>query len=124
MRPQINQWLLTGDTVYPGYIDIKDWSAYRSSIERLTSFSQAHKVSAVLGAHIEMTRTSGHYCPIGTTDQPEEASLVLDPTILLALNNALSGRDTPSEITRDELIVAPMNVVQRGLSHFVRWLSQ
>ena len=118
------QWLLTGDTVYPGYIYIKNWSAYRSSIERLTSFSQAHPVSAVLGAHIEMTRTPGQYYPVGTNYQPEEASLVLDATILVALNNALAGRDTPSEIPRDELIVAPMNIVQRGLSNFVRWLSQ
>ena len=118
------QSLLTGDTIYPGYIYIKDWSAYRSSIELLMSFSQAHPVSAVLGAHIEMTRTPGHYYPIGTTYQPEEASLVLDPNILLPLNNALIGSDKPFKITNDELILAPMNVVQRGVSHFVRRLSQ
>jgi hypothetical protein len=33
-------------------------------------------------------------------------------------------RAKPGEIQCDELIVAPMNVVQRGMSNFVRWLSQ
>ena len=94
------------------------------SIERLALFSQDHTVSAVLGSHIEMTSTPGQYYPIGTTFQPEEASLVLDPAILSALNSALARRDKPSEIQRDELIVAPMNFVQRGVSNFARWLSQ
>ena len=118
------QWLLTGDTIYPGYIYVKDWQAYRLSIERLVLFSQDHKVSAVLGSHIEMTSTPGKYYPIGTTFQPEEASLVLDPIILLELNRELARRDKPGEIQRDELIVAPMNIVQRGVSNFARWVSQ
>ena len=49
---------------------------------------------------------------------------MLDPAILSALNSALARRDKPSEIQRDELIVAPMNFVQRGVSNFARWLSQ
>jgi glyoxylase-like metal-dependent hydrolase (beta-lactamase superfamily II) len=118
------QWLLTGDTVYPGYIYVKDWQAYRLSIKRLALFSQDHTVSAVLGSHIEMTSSPGQYYAIGTTFQPEEASLVLDPGILLELNSTLTVRAKPGEIQRDELIVAPMNVVQRGMSNFVRWLSQ
>jgi glyoxylase-like metal-dependent hydrolase (beta-lactamase superfamily II) len=48
-------WLLIGDTVYPGRVMVKDWSAYRSSIERLVEFAKAHRVSAVLGSHIEMS---------------------------------------------------------------------
>jgi hypothetical protein len=71
-----------------------------------------------------MTSSPGQYYAIGTTFQPEEASLVLDPGILLELNSMLTVRAKPGEIQRDELIVAPMNVVQRGVSNFVRWLSQ
>ena len=49
---------------------------------------------------------------------------MLDLAILLELNSALVRRDKPGEIQRDELIVAPMNVVQSGVSNFVRWFSQ
>lgn len=118
------QWLLTGDTVYPGYIYVKNWQTYRLSIERLVLFLQNHRVSAVLGSHIEMTSTPGQYYPIGTIFQPEEASLVLKPEILLELNNALSRRNKPDEIQLDELIVAPMNIVQRGISNFARWITR
>ena len=117
------QWLLTGDTVYPGYIYVKDWHAYQLSIERLVLFSRDHTSSAVLGSHIEMTRTPGQYYPIGTIYQPEEASLVLHPAILLKLNNALAKNDKSDKIELDELIVAPMNSLQRGVSNFARWLS-
>ena len=44
------KWLLTGDTFYPGYIYVKDWSDYKKSIARLVSFSNHHEVSLVLGA--------------------------------------------------------------------------
>ena len=81
-------------------------------------------MSAVLGSHIEMTSSPGQHYAIGTTFQSEEASLVLDPDILLELNSMLTVRAKPGEIQRDELIVAPMHVVQRGMSNFVRWLSQ
>ena len=118
------QWLLTGDTVYPGYIYVKDWQAYRLSIERLALFSQDYKVSAVLGSHIEMTSTPGQYYPIGTTFQPEEASLFLDPVIVLELNAALSRHEKPAEIQLNKLIIAPMNVLQRGVSNLARWFSQ
>ena len=93
------------------------------SIERLVLFSRDHTISAVLGSHIEMTRTPGQYYPIGTIYQPEEASLVLDPAILLKLNNALAKNDKSDKIELDELIVAPMNSLQRGVSNFARWLS-
>ena len=102
------QWLLTGDTVYPGYIYIKDWQAYQLTIERLVLFAQSYTVSAILGSHIEMTSSAGQYYPIGTTFQPEEASLVLDPVILLELNNALDSSDKPSEIQLEELTVSPV----------------
>jgi len=118
------KWLLTGDTVYPGNIYVKDWQEYRYSIERLALFSQQHKVSALLGSHIEMTNTPGQLYQIGTTFQPEEASLILYPAILLKLNNELKRSDQPSEIHLDELKITPMNIVQRSISNFARWLSQ
>lgn len=118
------KWLLTGDTVYPGYIYIKDWEDYKSSIARLVSFSGSHHVSAILGAHIEMTREPGKYYPIGTTFQPNEAALDLELQDLLKLNTALQESDAEKELVFDKFIVAPMNLLQKAISNIARWLTQ
>lgn len=39
--------LLTGDTVYPGRLYVRDMPAFLSSLERLVAFTQTHKVSHV-----------------------------------------------------------------------------
>lgn len=118
------KWLLTGDTIYPGLIYVKDWKDYRQSIARLDSFSASHEVSAVLGAHIEMTNNPGEYYPIGSTYQPEEASLLLTLKDLLALNQALQRSTKETKITRDEYVVMPMNTFPKILSNLARWLSR
>jgi glyoxylase-like metal-dependent hydrolase (beta-lactamase superfamily II) len=118
------KWLLTGDTVYPGYIYIKDWEDYKSSIARLVSFSGSHHVSAILGAHIEMTREPGKYYPIGTKFQPNEAALDLELQDLLKLNTALQESDAEKELVFDKFIVAPMNLLQKAISNIARWLTQ
>jgi len=118
------KWLLTGDTFYPGYIYVKHWSDYQRSIARLVSFSKKHEVSAVLGAHIEMTDMPGEYYPIGTVHQPEEASLVLAAGDLIMLDSAIANSVEETELTFDQFIVAPMNVLQKLLSNIARWLVQ
>ena len=70
-------WLLTGDSVYPGMLYIKDWNGYRASIRRLVEFSKAHRISAVMGTHIEMSTTPGKVFPRGSTFQPDEPGLAL-----------------------------------------------
>ena len=118
------QWLLTGDTFYPGYIYIKDWSEYKRSIARLVSFSETHEISALLGGHIEMTKEPGQYYPIGTIYQPNEAPLTLSLENLSSLHIALEKADKPQQINESEFIVAPMNTFQKTLSNIVRWFSQ
>ncbi len=118
------QWLLTGDTFYPGYIYVKHWEEYKQSISRLAAFATTHEISAVLGAHIEMSDQAGEYYPIGTVYQPDEAPLALTADNLASLNVALKQADKPQTITRDEFIVAPMGAAQKFLSNFVRWLTQ
>ena len=118
------KWLLTGDTVYPGYIYIKDWEDYKRSIARLVSFSASHDVSAILGAHIEMTREPGEYYPIGTTFQPNEAALDLKLEDLLKLNTALQESDEEKELVFDKFIVAPMSGLQKAISNIARWFTQ
>jgi glyoxylase-like metal-dependent hydrolase (beta-lactamase superfamily II) len=117
-------WLLTGDTFYPGYIYVKDWKEYKRSIARLVSFSEAREISAVLGAHIEMTEEAGEYYPIGTIYQPNEAPLTLSPENLHSLHSALEKSKKAQEIKKNEFIVVPMNTVQKTLSNMARWFSQ
>jgi hydroxyacylglutathione hydrolase len=118
------RWLLTGDTVYPGLIYVKDWQAYRESISRLASFAQSHELAAVLGAHIEMTDKAGEYYPIGTVYQPHEAPLPLSPEVLQTLAKALAKADGKETVPLDELVVQPMNALQRTLSNVARFLTQ
>ena len=117
-------WLLTGDTFYPGYIYVKDWEEYKRSIARLVSFSETREISAVLGAHIEMTEEAGEYYPIGTIYQPNEAPLTLSPENLHSLHSALKKSKKAQEIKKSEFIVVPMNTFQKTLSNIARWFSQ
>ena len=118
------QWLLTGDTLYPGYIYVKDWNDYRASIDRLANFSKQHPISALLGAHIEMMDQVGTYYPIGTTYQPEEAALELNTTHLLELNSELKATTKVQEIQFNNFIIKPMSGFQKALSDFVGWIIQ
>ena len=118
------RWLLTGDTVYPGLVYVKDWEAYRESISRLARFAQNHELVAVLGAHIEMTDTDGEYYPIGTVYQPHEAPLPLNPEVLQTLDTALAKADGKETVQLDELVIQPMNALQRTLSNVARFLTQ
>ena len=118
------RWLLTGDTVYPGLIYVKDWEAYRESISRLARFARNHEVVAVLGAHIEMTDRAGEYYPIGTVYQPHEAPLPLSPRALQTLDTALAKADGKETVQLDELVIQPMNAMQRTLSNVARFFTQ
>lgn len=118
------KWLLTGDTFYPGYIYVKNWKVYKNSIAKLVSFSKTHEVNAVLGAHIEMTDKAGEYYPIGTTYQPNEASLVLMAEDLNALNTQLQASNEENKIIFTKFIVVPMSAFQKTLSNIARWFTQ
>ncbi|WOH36357.1 MBL fold metallo-hydrolase [Thalassotalea fonticola] len=118
------KWLLTGDTFYPGYVYVKNWNTYKNSIAKLVEFSSTHEVSAVLGAHIEMTDKAGEYYPIGTTYQPNESSLVLTAEDLAALHTQLQESDEKHKVIFAKFIVVPMSLFQKTLSNIARWLTQ
>ncbi|PKI16797.1 MBL fold metallo-hydrolase [Colwellia sp. 12G3] len=115
------QWLLTGDTLYPGVIYVKDWQDYKDSITRLVEFSSKHKVSAILGAHIEMTNRAGEYYEIGTIYQPEESALPLMAADLLTLSSQLNLDDKPTKIVLDGFIVEPLGTLPKLISNIVSW---
>jgi hydroxyacylglutathione hydrolase len=81
--------LLTGDTLYPGRLYVRDQAAFIQSIQRLVDFTQDKIVTHILGNHIENTRTPYLDYKIGTVYQPDEHSLELGRGELLELNEAL-----------------------------------
>ena len=81
--------LLTGDTLYPGRLYVREPGDYVRSIKRLVEFTQDKPVAHVLGTHIENTRTPYLDYPVGTTHQPDEHALELGRGQLLELDQAL-----------------------------------
>jgi hydroxyacylglutathione hydrolase len=117
-------WLLTGDTVYPGLLYIKDWDTYRASISRLAQFAKTHRVTAVMGTHIEMSRTPGQVYPRGSTYQPDEAPLAVSAEELFGLDRSLQAAGAkPREIVLTKFVVTPIGVVQRALGSFLKWIG-
>ena len=82
--------LLTGDTLYPGRLYVRDGAAFAASIARLVAFTRDRPIAHILGAHIENARTPFVDYPQGTTYQPDEHTLELGRAHLLELNDALT----------------------------------
>ncbi|WP_242132668.1 MBL fold metallo-hydrolase [Aestuariivivens marinum] len=102
--------LLTGDTFYPGRLYVKDWSAFKTSIERLVKFTDNNEVSTILGNHIEMTQTPGIDYPVRTIYQPNESELPLNVIELKELSNALKKLgDIPTREVHDKFIIYPVD---------------
>jgi glyoxylase-like metal-dependent hydrolase (beta-lactamase superfamily II) len=105
--------LLSGDSLYPGLLTVRDWSAYRASIRRVSAFAResaasGHPVRHILGAHIEMTDRPGELYEIGTTYQPDEHPLPLSVRDLFSLDAALDDAgDDPRTIPGDRFVVQP-----------------
>ena len=116
-------WLLTGDNLYPGRLYVRNWNEFRSSIARLVSFSKARRVSAVLGAHIEMS-SSGKLFEAGSTFQPDEANLALTIGDLSRLDEVLrDAGDEREEIVTSKFVVIPISALQRMLGDVLKWFS-
>ncbi|WP_276388519.1 MBL fold metallo-hydrolase [Eudoraea chungangensis] len=102
--------LLTGDSLYPGRLYVKNWAAYKRSIERLVEFTDTNNISAILGNHIEMSRKPGIDYPIQTIYQPEEHQLPLNIKHLKELSNALTKLgDQPQMEIHDSFIIYPID---------------
>ena len=95
--------LLTGDTLYPGRLYVRDGPAFTASIQRLVAFTLDKPVAHILGAHVENTRTPYVDYPEGTKYQPDEHALELGRAHLLELNDSLSamrGTIVTTRVTR------------------------
>ncbi|GAA4984580.1 MBL fold metallo-hydrolase [Kitasatospora paranensis] len=101
-------FLLTGDTVYPGRLSIKDWQAFSRTIDRLIDFCDRRTVTHVLGCHIEMTRKPGVDYPIRAVYQPDEPPLQMTTGHLRDIREALrQAGDQPSHRAFPLFILCP-----------------
>jgi hydroxyacylglutathione hydrolase len=95
--------LLTGDTFYPGRLYVRDTASFSRSVARLAAFARTHRVTHILGTHIENSSTASVDYPVGTVDQPHEHALDLTTAQLFELDSvvqAMRGRFTRT-IRRD-----------------------
>ena len=83
--------LFTGDSVYPGRIYIRDFTAFARSNRRMVQFTEGKVVAHLLGNHIEQTRTPYLDYPVGTMYQPEEHALELPRGTLLEMQDAIDA---------------------------------
>ena len=123
LHDQRTNWLLTGDTLYPGNIRIKNWQDYRDSIQRLHRFTRSNKVTLLLGAHIEMSNKVGEVYPVGSTYQPDELPLALILTDLEQLNTALSGSPKARKLTFDNFTISPLSRFEKLMGSILKRVS-
>lgn len=98
--------ILTGDTLYPGLLTVRDWAAFRRSAARLAAFAEQHPISMVLGDHIEMKKAARELYPIGTTYQPEEHALPLKAAHISELHTACEAMaKSPHNDIHDDFII-------------------
>jgi hydroxyacylglutathione hydrolase len=106
-------FLLSGDTLLPGTLTVRDWGAFRDSTRRLARFvresaARGDPIRSILGAHIEMS-TSGELYELGTSYQPNEALLPLTVDDLFALQARLDeAGETPRSIRSHRFVVEPV----------------
>jgi hydroxyacylglutathione hydrolase len=99
-------FLVTGDTVYPGRLYVRDFPAFTESLGRLVALAESRPVTRVTGCHIEMTRTPRRDYPFAATYQPREPALPMTVAQLVAVRDAAgSVADRPGVHTFDDFII-------------------
>ncbi len=101
--------LLTGDTLYPGRIYVRNYAAFRASIAGILAFIEAgHPVSHILGSHIELSADGVEYedeAPV----HPCEHQLSLGVEQLYDLRAMLTSvSESPVRTARPHYVVVPV----------------
>jgi len=102
--------LLSGDTLYPGLLVVRDWAAYRKSVARLKLFADDNEITFILGAHIEMKSEPGKWFGYPQTFHPGEHVLQLETRHLLELHEAMTGMTSPRTDRHQDFIIQPVNL--------------
>jgi len=108
--------LLTGDSLYPGRLYIRDFAAFQASTERLIAFIEGKPVAHVLGNHIEQARTPFLDFPIGSIYHSDEHVLDLTFGTLLELEDGLkSMQGKPRRMAMRDFTIWPTAPGEHGL---------
>jgi hydroxyacylglutathione hydrolase len=99
------QLLLTGDSLYPGHLFVRDWSSYRASMARLNALmhekdargAYVRPVTWVLGTHIEKKPEARQFYPYPSWihDPERKLELLLADLELLAEQTQALGATSP-----------------------------
>jgi glyoxylase-like metal-dependent hydrolase (beta-lactamase superfamily II) len=104
--------LLSGDTLYPSrlYVPVNFLADDRASVDRVAAFAAKHPIRAVLGAHIEMTRTPGRDYSHEAPTHPDEHPLELPVQTIRELQTGLKAPlDVPGQPqVHDRFIIVPV----------------
>jgi hydroxyacylglutathione hydrolase len=118
-------FLITGDSVYPGRLYVRDYPAFTASLDRLVAFARTRPVTHVLGCHIEMSRSAGRDYPVGATYQPDEAALPMTVSQLTAVRDAarsVAGRPGSRNFGDFSILVLPSTpAVARQAARTLWW---
>jgi hydroxyacylglutathione hydrolase len=87
-------------------LHLQDVAAFVASLDRLVAFAGSRPVTHVLGCHIEMRRTPGRDCPIGSTYQPDESvpQMTVDQFVVVR-DAAAAVADAPGVHVLDDFII-------------------
>lgn len=108
--------LLTGDSLYPGRLYVRDLHVFQTSTERLIKFVAGKPVAHVLGNHIEQSSTPFLDYPIGSIYHPDEHVLDLTYGTLLELEDALqSMHGTLRRMAMRDFTIWPVVPTEKGL---------
>ncbi|MEY2396104.1 MAG: hydroxyacylglutathione hydrolase [Acidobacteriaceae bacterium] len=100
--------LLTGDSLYPGRLYVRDFAEFARSTARLVAFTRGKFVTHILGTHIEQSSMPYKDYPVGTKYQPGEHSLALSRGTLLELQEALEGmKEKPTRLALRDFTIWP-----------------
>jgi glyoxylase-like metal-dependent hydrolase (beta-lactamase superfamily II) len=77
-----NDFLFTGDLLFPGKINIGNDKDYIVSLTRLKEWKDKHPVKWVMGGHIEMQFVPGKAYPRFATYKPYERLLQMEPELI------------------------------------------
>jgi hydroxyacylglutathione hydrolase len=100
--------LLTGDSLYPGRLYVRDFPAFVRSTQRLVEFTHGKIVAHILGTHIEQMSTPYKDYPVGTKYQPDEHALALSRGNLLELKEAVEAmHDKPVRLALRDFTIWP-----------------
>lgn len=100
---------------------MNDWEQFKSSIQKLVTFTENHAVTALMGTHIEMSMTPGKDYPMGVNYQPDEVSLVLTTSDLLLLNNGLRMMQDADDKVYEKFIIEPVGRLQKIIGGIIGW---